>query len=792
MKQSYGYFDDAQREYVITQPNTPRPWSNYIGNANFGGVITNNASGYTFYRSAAQGKLTRYKFNSMPGELNGRYLYLRDQATGDFWSHSWMPVGKPLDQFRSTCRHGTGYTTIESTYDSISSEVTYFTPSDALYEVWKVSVTNHSAEPRTLKLFPCLEPQCNWSAEDDNKNLQYNQYICATSGNTRLIDIGSNINMPEEPEHFENKDQARHTFFGLAGIEASAFDSDLTRFLGTYGSYSAPEAVAKGRCSNSTAIGDMPAAAFEIELQLAPGESKSFACVFGVGKAEVEGQAACSAMTTPEQIDAALNAVKKETHHKFESFSVETPDAAFNSMLNTWAPYNCLMTFYWSRTASLVYAGERDGLGFRDTMQDMLGAMGMELDEAHRRIELLLTGQLANGGALPVVKPFAHTPGAMKEPDHYRADDCLWFFNAIPEYVKESGNIDFYKKVLPYADQGEATVLGHMRRAMEFNFDRLGAHGLPCGLHADWNDCLRLGEAGESIFVAFQLRLALREYIEICQRLGEAAEVEWATAKLTAYDAALAEHAWDGEWYLRAYRYDGLKFGSKENEEGSLFMNPQAWAVISGHADSCRAEQSMKALKEQLATEFGIMLCAPAYVKTDPKVMLAVLFNPGMKENAGIFNHTQGWAVMAEAILGNGDQAWEYFKASMPANYNERADLREVEPYVVCQSTHSKFSPRFGTGRVSWLSGSATWNYHAATQYILGIRPDYDGLRIVPCLPSHWPEVKISRTFRGKRLEITIQNGIGTQSIRLNGETLDGSLIPLKKMEATNEVIVRI
>ncbi|WP_269538854.1 GH36-type glycosyl hydrolase domain-containing protein [Cerasicoccus fimbriatus] len=792
MSSSYGYFDDSNREYVITRPNTPRPWSNYIGNANFGGVITNNAAGYTFYRSAAQGKLTRYKFNAHAGELNGRYVYLRDQANGDFWSISWMPVKKPLAQFESTCRHGTGYTCIESTYGSIASEVTYFTPAGALYEVWRITVTNTGKQARHLKVFPCVEPQCNWSAEDDTKNLQYNQYISVTTGTQNLIDIGSNINMPEDPGHFENKDQARHTFFGLAGAKANAFDADLTTFLGTYGTYAAPEAVVQGRCSNSTASGDMPAAAFEIELQLAPGESKTFACVFGVGKAEVEGRVALQSMASTEQIDAALNTIKTETHQKLQSFEVQTPDAGFNSMLNTWAPYNCLMTFYWSRTASLVYAGERDGLGFRDTMQDMLGAMAIELDEAQRRIELLLTGQLANGGALPVVKPFAHTPGAMQEPDHYRADDCLWFFNAIPEFVRESGNIDFYKKVLPYADKGNDTVLAHMRRAMEFNFERCGAHGLPCGLHADWNDCLRLGESGESIFVAFQLRFALREYIDICERLSEPEEKEWATEKLKAYDTALAEHAWDGQWYLRAYRHDGLKFGSQENEEGSIFMNPQAWAIISGHADDERAAQSMQALRDKLSTEYGVMLCSPPYVKTDPKVALSVLFNPGMKENAGIFNHTQGWAVIAEAMLGHGDQAWQYFQASMPASYNDRADLREVEPYVVCQSTHSQYSPRFGAGRVSWLSGSATWNYHAATQYILGIRPDYDGLRIAPCLPSHWPEVSISRTFRGKRFDITIRNGSGQPKIVCNGQSLPSNLISMELAEASNQILVTL
>ncbi|HOK05141.1 MAG TPA: hypothetical protein PLN24_07810, partial [Victivallales bacterium] len=585
----YGYFDDNKKEYVIERPDTPRPWSNYIGSSEFGSIITNNAVGYTFYKSAAQGRLSRFRFNS-PTSLNpGKFIYIRDDDRGLFWSNSWLPCKKELSEFKYQARFGTGYVIISSEYSQISSICTYFIPLGKLYELWHVEIKNNSNKKRKISVFPFIENQCNWNAKDDSTNLQYTQYIARTEiFNENIIDIGSNVNMPEDKSNFTNKDQKRHLFFGISGIKPVSFDSDLEKFLGTYGSYAEPQALINGRCSNSTIWGGNPCGAFQLKLSLGPGESETFVVVFGIGQAKKEGIKIIKSLENKNIISTLLQNVKKHWQSRINSLEAKTPDKDFNSMINLWAPYNNLMTFYWSRTASMIYAGERDGLGFRDTVQDIVGASTLILNEAKERLELMLTGQLSNGGALPVVKPFSHKPGSEKEPDHYRSDDCLWFFNAVPQYVKESGDFDFYKKVLPYADKGEDTVFKHLRRAIEFNIHRSGEHGLPCGLTADWNDCLKLGEKGESVFVAFQLRFALREYIEIAERLNEVQEKKWAQEELTKLDKNIEKYCWDGEWYIRGYRFDGLKFGSKNNKEGKIFVNPQSWAIISGHANRKR------------------------------------------------------------------------------------------------------------------------------------------------------------------------------------------------------------
>jgi len=414
----------------------------------------------------------------------------------------------------------------------------------------------------------------------------------------------------------------------------------------------------------------------------------------------------------------------------------------------------------WSRAASLIYSGERDGLGYRDTVQDILGVLHTIPEEAGKRLELMITGQASTGGAMPVVKPFAHIPGKEKTPDEkeYRSDDCMWLFNAIPAYVKETGNIDFYNKTLPFADNGEDTVLGHLKRAIEFNLERSGTHGLPCGLLADWNDCLELGHDGETVFVAMQLRYALKTYIEINELFSNVVEIEWAKSNLTTLDENIEKHCWDGDWYVRAFRFDGSVFGSKQNEEGSCWLNPQTWSVLSGHAVPEKAESALMAVRENLATDCGVMVCAPPYQKADHRIVKAPLFNPGMKENASIFSHTQGWAVIAETMLGNGNQAYKYYRSFMPAAYNTKAEIRQIEPYVNCQFTHSTFSPRFGASRLPWLTGAATWGYFSASQYILGIQPDYDGLRIDPCIPEHWKNFTVKRRFRGKHFNIEVVN----------------------------------
>jgi cellobiose phosphorylase len=408
----------------------------------------------------------------------------------------------------------------------------------------------------------------------------------------------------------------------------------------------------------------------------------------------------------------------------------------------------------------------------------------------------MLTGQLSNGGAMPVIKPFEHLPGheTSPKPEEYRSDDCLWFFNAIPAYVGETGDLDFYREVLPYADQGEASVFGHLRRALEFNLERTGRNGLPCGLSADWNDCLKLGYYGESLFVAFQVRLGLTTYAEIAEQLGEPEEAAWALAQREILDASIQACAWDGEWFIWAIGEDGTVYGTKGYEEGQIYLNSQLWAVISGAATPEQATRSMAAVQERLATPHGLMLAAPPFVRMPIDVMRAVVFNPGIKENAGIFNHTQGWGVMAECVLGNGDRAYEYYRAFMPAAYNNRAELRQSEPYVQGQTTYSIFSPRAGNTRTSWLTGAAAWAYFSATQYILGLRPELGGLRIDPCIPSTWEGFRARRRFRNRTIDIEVRNpgGVcrGVKTLTLNGTVLGEPLLPVDSLDDHNQVEV--
>ena len=631
----YGYFDDANKEYVIERPDTPKSWSNYLGSTRYGAIITNNAGGYSFFQSSAQGRFLRLRFNAVPLDQPGRYLYFHDKVSKDFWSASWQPVGKPLDNYKTECRHGSAYTKISSEYTQIKSEVLFFVPLDADLECWHVKVTNTGKTVRNLRAFTYVEFASNWNALDDMNNLQYTQYIIKTSYVPNIIDHGSNVNIPPQPENFQDKDQGRHTFIGVAGIEASGFDTTRDEFIGPYRTYANPIAVELGQCSNSLTEGDNGCGSLQMDIDLKPGESKVFTIVMGIGEAAKEGKAAIAKYKDAHVVESALKDLKAYWHQRIEGLTAQTPDPAFNSMINMWNPFNNLITYAWSRAASLVYSGERDGLGYRDTMQDMIGVLHNIPDEAGERIELMITGQVSTGGAMPVVKPFAHKPGYEPAPaeHHYRSDDSLWLFNTIPAYVKETGNIDFYKKVLPYADKGEATVLGHLRRAIEFSIEHSGAHGLPCGLAADWNDCLVLGLKGESVFVAFQLSFAMKEYIEISEMLGEKAEVAWAKEQWDILNKNIEKYAWDGDWYLRAYRHDGLKFGSHENDEGKIFLNPQTWAVLSGSAKGDRAIKVMDMVYQYLASEYGIALVDPPYEKTEHSVIKAPLFNKGMKEN---------------------------------------------------------------------------------------------------------------------------------------------------------------
>jgi N,N'-diacetylchitobiose phosphorylase len=793
----YGYFDNAAREYVITRPDTPRSWSNYLGSTEYGVLITNNAGGYSFYKSAAQGRITRMRFNSVPLDQPGRNIYLRDTETGDFWSAAWQPVGKPLDQYKSECRHGTAYTVITSDYAGIKSETTYFVPLGRAMEVWRIKLTNIGTTPRRLSAFTYVEYANNWSSFNDLVNLQYSQFIVTMGVDGGIIDHGTNVHIPADPDNFENADQGRHSFLAFVGTPVAGYDTDRTAFLGSYGTYAKPCVVEIGRCTNSLAAGDNACGVLQTEVTLAPGETKEFAVLMGVGRAGIEGKVAAQEFSLAK-IDEELAKLKAYWHGRLEGLTATTPDPAFNAMLAMWGPFNCLITYAWSRAASLIYAGERDGLGFRDTVQDLLGVMHAIPSEAVKRLELMLTGQLSSGGCMPVVKQFAHRPGQEKIPpdSELRSDDGMWLFFAVPAYVKQTGDFDFLKKILPYADAGKASVLGHLRRAIEFNLERNGIHGLPCGLSADWNDCIRLGTKGETVMVAFQLRFALKTYAEICAQIGETDEKAWAEASLVRFDPLLEAHTWDGEWYLRGFGDDGTKFGSAEQTEGRIFLNTQTWAVLSGHAGKDRAATAMASVEKHLATEHGVMLCTPPFLETSMKVMRAVLFVPGMKENGAIFNHTQGWTVIAETMLGHGDKAYRYYRASMPAAWNERAEIREIEPYVMCQFTNAPMSPRAGASRVPWLSGSAAWSYVAGTQYVLGIRADWHGLVVDPCIPAGWNGFTATRCFRGKTVRIAVKNpnGVekGVKSLTLNGEVLAGTVLPADKLKDDNTVVVEM
>ena len=792
----YGTFDDTAKEYIITRPDTPQSWSNYLGSTEYGAIITNNAGGYGFYQSGARGRFMRLLFNRVPMDQPGRYFYLRDRQSGDYWSASWQPVGKPIDRYRSTCRHGTAYTIIQSDYEGISTEATYFVPLDQKFEYWRLKVTNHSGRPRELSTFTFCEYTNQWVTYQDQVNLQYSLFIMRGEMVDGLLRFAIHDNLPSNDQAVLLSDMPFKCWMTLTGAPLSAYDTSREAFLGTYGAYHNPLAVEQGKCTNSNAYGDNACGSLQCDLTLQPGESRELLVLLGIGEANTVGKQTLEEFGSLERAEAELQKLKETWHAKLGSLIVQTPDEDLNHTINVWGLYNCLITFAWSRAASLVYNGERDGLGFRDSVQDLLGVAAAIPEETRQRLELMLTGQVSSGGAMPIVKPFDHHPGHEKapHPEEYRSDDCLWFFNAVPAYVNETGDMEFYNQVLPYADKGEATVFGHLRRALEFNLERTGKHGLPCGLHADWNDCLKLGYNGESPFVAFQLRLGLTVYSEIAEWLGRPEDVHWALAEREKLDAAIQASTYAGDRFIWAIGEDGTVYGTQAHAEGQIYLNTQLWAVISGAATAEQAARCLQTVKERLATPYGLMLSAPAFVNMPIDVMRAVVFNPGIKENAGIFNHTQGWGVMAECIAGNGERAYEYYRAAMPAAYNEHAEIRQSEPYVQGQTTYSTFSPRPGNTRTSWLTGAAAWAYFSATQYVLGLRPDVNGLRIDPCIPHGWKGFKATRRFRGRTLEIEVKNpnGVcrGVGSLSLNGQRLAGNLVPADRLGERNVVEV--
>lgn len=800
----YGYFDDKEREYVITCPDTPAPWVNYLGSPEYGAIISNNAGGYSFAKSGANGRILRYVFNQF--DEPGRYIYIRDNLSKDYWSASWQPVGKNLTRYKSECRHGMAYTKMRALYAGISSEVLYYVPLDAAHEVWAVAVRNDSDVVRELTVTGYAEFTNNPNYEQDQVNLQYSQFITRTEfENDHILQLihGNLDAVSADGKEVDNKDVG-YRLFGLAGQRVSGYCGNKENFLGRYHGYGDPQGVTTGKLDGSMNYNENACGALSAVLVLNPGETAHLAFIVGAKNRE-ESRALMARYADPAAVcPEELAALKAHWHTKLENFQIHTPSAEMNSMINTWNAYNCFMTFTWSRAASLVYCGLRNGYGYRDTVQDIQGVIHLAPEQAAEKIRFMLSAQVDNGGGLPLVK-FTHNPGHEDTPDDpsyvqetghpaYRADDALWLFPTVYKYLAETGNLAFLDEVIPYANKGAATVYEHLQRAIDFSLEHLGPHGMPAGLYADWNDCLRLGAEGESSFVAFQLVLALRIQKQLAEEKGDAAAAEKLAKQLADFSALVEKLCWNEDRYIRGFTEKGEVIGRRTDPEANLWLNPQSWAVISGLADSEKAETILHTVHEGLNTEYGVMLMQPPYHAHAFDGALAVIYNAGVKENAGIFSQSQGWIILAEALCGHGNRAFSYYKANSPAEQNDRAEIRKMEPYCYGQFTEGKDSPHFGRSHVHWLTGTASTMMVGAVEGILGVRPDLHGLRLSPSIPAAWDGFTMEKSFRGKKLHITVQNPAhkesGFTSLMLNGAAMPDNYIPADKLAAENEIVL--
>ena len=797
----YGYFDDKEREYVITCPDTPAPWVNYLGSPEYGAIISNNAGGYSFAKSGANGRILRYVFNQF--DEPGRYIYIRDNLSKDYWSASWQPVGKNLTRYKSECRHGMAYTKMRALYAGISSEVLYYVPLDAAHEVWAVAVRNDSDVVRELTVTGYAEFTNNPNYEQDQVNLQYSQFITRTEfENDHILQLihGNLDAVSADGKEVDNKDVG-YRLFGLAGQRVSGYCGNKESFLGRYHGYGDPQGVTTGKLDGSMNYNENACGALSAVLVLNPGETAHLAFIVGAKNRE-ESRALMARYADPAAVcPEELAALKAHWHTRLENFQIHTPSAEMNSMINTWNAYNCFMTFTWSRAAS---CGLRNGYGYRDTVQDIQGVIHLAPEQAEEKIRFMLSAQVDNGGGLPLVK-FTHNPGHEDTPDDpsyvqetghpaYRADDALWLFPTVYKYLAETGNLAFLDEVIPYANKGAATVYEHLQRAIDFSLEHLGPHGMPAGLYADWNDCLRLGAEGESSFVAFQLVLALRIQKQLAEEKGDAAAAEKLAKQLADFSALVEKLCWNEDRYIRGFTEKGEVIGRRTDPEANLWLNPQSWAVISGLADSEKAETILHTVQEGLNTEYGVMLMQPPYHAHAFDGALAVIYNAGVKENAGIFSQSQGWIILAEALCGHGNRAFSYYKANSPAEQNGCAEIRKLEPYCYGQFTEGKDSPHFGRSHVHWLTGTASTMMVGAVEGILGVRPDLHGLRLSPSIPAAWDGFTMEKSFRGKKLHITVQNPVhkesGFTSLMLNGAAMPDNYIPADKLAAENEIVL--
>jgi cellobiose phosphorylase len=799
----YGYFDDEHREYVIAQPDTPLPWINYLGSEGFFGLISNTAGGYSFYRDARLRRLTRYRYNDVPMDSNGRYLYVRDDGSGTFWSPSWQPTRHDLESY--TCRHGLGYTVIGSTYQGISAQTRYFVPLGANLEIWQCRLTNRRSKAAHLSLFSAVE-FCLWDAYDDMTNYQRNLSIGEVE-----VDVDGGV-IYHKSEYRERRD---HFAFFACSEPLAGFDTERRSFLGPYRGWDSPAAVARGQTSDSVAHGWAPVGCHHVRLSLQPGESRQVLFLLGYhenppdqkfdppGSQTIDKRGVAPVIArylNPAVVSAAFEALRVDWADRLALLQVETPDEHTDRMVNIWNAYQCMVTFNLARSASYFESGVGRGMGFRDASQDLLGAVHMVPRRARERLLDLAATQLESGGAYHQYQPL--TKRGNDAIGSGFNDDPLWLVLAVAAYLKETGDWSILDEPAPYDNRSgtETALYEHLQRCLGYTLERLGPHGLPLIGRADWNDCLNLncfsaepgepfqtagpgeGPVAESAFIAAAFVLAAQEMAGIAEMRGLQDEADGYRREAARMAAAVGEHGWDGAWFLRAYDSRGQGVGSHECEEGQIYIEPQGMCLLAdiGLEDG-RGAQALASVREHLATAHGIMLLQPAYSRYYLHLGEISSYPPGYKENAGVFCHTNPWIMIAEARLGHGDQAYDYYRRINPSAREAISDVHRCEPYVYAQMIAGRDAATFGEAKNSWLTGTAAWNYVAISQWILGIRPTLQGLQVAPVLPADWAGYTATRLYRGVTYRITVTRaGPGnTANLTVDGNPLRGDIVPL-------------
>lgn len=794
----FGHFDDKNREYVITTPKTPYPWINYLGSENFFGLVSHQAGGYCFFRDAKLRRLTRYRYNNVPTDSGGRYFYITEGK--DYWSPSYMPVKRELESFE--CRHGLGYSKITGKRNGLKCELLFFVPLGHTAEVHQVTLTNESSAKKSFKLFSFAE-WCLWNAADDSANFQRNF-------STGEVEIDGST-LYHKTEYRERRDH-----YALYHVNApiAGFDTDRESFFGLYNGFGEPDVVAAGESKNSVASGWSPVASHSLAVELAPGESKTF--VFTLGYVEVPkdkkwekpgvinkqpAKKLIDAFSTTEQVTAALDKLRQHWNGLLGLYALDSKDEKLNRMVNIWNPYQCMVTFNMSRSASYFESGIGRGMGFRDSNQDLLGFVHLVPERARERIIDIASTQFPDGSAYHQYQPL--TKRGNNDVGSGFNDDPLWLILGVAGYIKETGDWAILDEQVPFDndEKNKASLLEHCKRSFDHVLNNLGPHGLPLIGRADWNDCLnlncfsetpdesyqttgnRVGRTAESVFIAGMFVHIGPEYAALCEKKGQPDEAKRARAEIQKMEATVLRDGWDGEWFLRAYDFFGKKVGSKECPPGDaqILIEPQGFCVMAGiGVKTGEAKKALDSVKERLDTRYGIVLNNPPYAEYHIELGEISSYPPGYKENAGIFCHNNPWVMIAETVIGRGDRAFDYYKKIAPAYLEDISEIHRTEPYVYSQMIAGKDAVRHGEAKNSWLTGTAAWNFVAASQYLLGVRPEFEGLSVKPCIGTEIPEFTVTRICRGATYNIKVKNvrGNGDVKLTVNGKPIPGNLVP--------------